>query len=62
LQDLLALGEIGYIRGIEAKLDTLAAQPENLAFTEEARRFVRAFDLAGYADYLNSFDASKGHG
>ena len=62
LQDLIALGEIGYIRGIEAKLDSLAAEPENLAFTEEARRFVRAFDLAGYADYLQAFDRKDGHG
>ncbi|NTJ43113.1 response regulator [Agrobacterium larrymoorei] len=59
IQDLKALGEIGYVRGIEAKLDALAQEPKHLAFTEEARRYVRAFDLTGYANYLQSFEETR---
>ncbi|MFB2550061.1 hybrid sensor histidine kinase/response regulator [Ensifer soli] len=53
VEELLRLGEIGYIRGIEAKLAELARQHENRPFTEAVRAYVTAFDLAGYADYLN---------
>ena len=56
LQDLLRLGEIGYIRGIEAKLDDLDRTRENLPFTAQARNFVRAFDLTGYANFIKKFE------
>jgi CheY-like chemotaxis protein/anti-sigma regulatory factor (Ser/Thr protein kinase) len=59
LQDLLRLGEIGYIRGIEAKLDDLDRSQENLPFTAQARNFVRSFDLTGYAAFIKKFEDKR---
>ncbi|TLX04926.1 ATP-binding protein [Rhizobium sp. MHM7A] len=56
VQELLRLGEIGYIRGIEAKLSDLANLEENRPFTEALRPYVAAFDLAGFMTFLNDFD------
>ncbi|MEB2842822.1 response regulator [Rhizobiales bacterium RZME27] len=56
LQDLLQLGEIGYVRGIEAKLADLAKSDEHRPFTEQAGAYVQAFDIAGYMAFLNRFD------
>ncbi|WP_064711357.1 hybrid sensor histidine kinase/response regulator [Rhizobium bangladeshense] len=56
VQELLRLGEIGYIRGIEAKLSDLANLEENRPFTEALRPYVAAFDLAGFMNFLNDFD------
>lgn len=56
IQDLQRLGEIGYIRGIEAKLADLARNEDNRPFTEELGAYVQAFDLAGYADFLSGFE------
>ncbi|KQO75590.1 ATP-binding protein [Rhizobium sp. Leaf262] len=56
IKDLQQLGEIGYIRGIEAKLADLARTSENLAFTEELTGYVQSFDMAGYAAFLNRFE------
>ena len=58
IQDLQRLGEIGYIRGIEAKLADLARNTENLPFTQELGAYVQAFDLAGYAHFLKRFEDS----
>jgi signal transduction histidine kinase/purine-cytosine permease-like protein/ActR/RegA family two-component response regulator len=53
LRDLLALGRIGYVRGIEAKLDEIARdEPETLAFTQELQGIIRGFELARFTDYL----------
>ena len=52
LRELVQLGEIGYIRGIEQKLADLAREPSNLAFTEAVSRYVQAFDMTGYARFL----------
>lgn len=52
LKELAQLGEIGYIRGIEAKLADLARDPSNQPFTEALGHYVRAFDMAGYARFL----------
>lgn len=63
IQDLQRLGEIGYIRGIEAKLADLARNTENLPFTQELGTYVQAFDLAGYAHFLKRFaDSDTGDG
>ncbi len=64
VQDLIRLGEIGYIRGIEAKLDDLRQRAENRAFTEALDVYVQAFDLDGYLKFLQEFDNEKvgGHG
>ncbi|MDO1582154.1 hybrid sensor histidine kinase/response regulator [Rhizobium oryzicola] len=53
IQDLLRLGEIGYVRGIESKLAELSAKPEFRPFAETLGAYVQAFDFAGYMTYLN---------
>ncbi|EJZ17644.1 ATP-binding protein, partial [Rhizobium sp. Pop5] len=56
VRELLRLGEIGYIRGIEAKLSDLAKAEANRPFTEALRAYVAAFDLAGFMTFLHDFD------
>ncbi|MBB2794859.1 UNVERIFIED_ORG: signal transduction histidine kinase/CheY-like chemotaxis protein [Rhizobium pisi] len=56
VQELLRLGEIGYIRGIEAKLSDLAKAEANRPFTEALRPYVAAFDLTGFMTFLHDFD------
>ncbi|MBB4571887.1 ATP-binding protein [Rhizobium lentis] len=56
VQELLRLGEIGYIRGIEAKLSDLAKLEANRPFTEELRAYVASFDMAGFMTFLHDFD------
>ncbi|WP_064684811.1 hybrid sensor histidine kinase/response regulator [Rhizobium bangladeshense] len=56
VQELLRLGEIGYIRGIEAKLSDLAKLEANRPFTEELRAYVAAFDMTGFMAFLHDFD------
>ncbi|WP_420963037.1 ATP-binding protein [Brucella sp. IR073] len=50
--ELIRLGEIGYIRGIEAKLGEIAREPRYQPFADALRGYVEAFDLAGYDAYL----------
>lgn len=59
VQDLLRLGEIGYVRGIEAKLADLAQTEEHRRFAEEAGAYVKAFDIAGYMKFLTKLDTEK---
>ncbi|WP_105427031.1 hybrid sensor histidine kinase/response regulator [Neorhizobium tomejilense] len=59
VQDLLRLGEIGYVRGIEAKLADLAREEEHRSFTEELGAYVQAFDLAGYMKFLSRLEAER---
>jgi len=55
LADLLELGRIGYVRGIEAKLDEIAsAEPATADFAAYLRGLVRRFELARYVSYLES--------
>lgn len=56
VQELLRLAEIGYIRGIEAKLADLAKVEANQPFTEELRSFAASFDLNGLMNFLHRFD------
>ncbi len=56
VEELIRLGEIGYVRGIEAKLADLARQEENQPFTDAVKTYVQAFDLAGYADFLQNIN------
>jgi hypothetical protein len=56
VQELLLLAEIGYIRGIEAKLADLAKVEANQPLTEELRSYVAAFDLNGFMNVLHRFD------
>ncbi|TWF54875.1 hybrid sensor histidine kinase/response regulator [Neorhizobium alkalisoli] len=59
VEDLLRLGEIGYVRGIEAKLADLATSEENRPFTEELGAYVKAFDIAGYMKFLGRLEARQ---
>jgi hypothetical protein len=45
VEELIRLGEIGYVRGIEAKLAELAKMPENRHFAEVMSAHVRAFNI-----------------
>jgi CheY-like chemotaxis protein len=55
LHDLLQLGRIGYVRGIEAKLSEIAqAAPQTVEFTAYLRDMVRDFALARYMNFLES--------
>jgi signal transduction histidine kinase/CheY-like chemotaxis protein/purine-cytosine permease-like protein len=55
LDDLVRLGRIGYVRGIEAKLDEIEDEMQGrTAFTVHVRELVRGFELARYTAYLDS--------
>ncbi|MDX3924438.1 MAG: ATP-binding protein [Shinella sp.] len=52
VEELIRLGEIGYVKGIEAKLDEIARRAEHRPFADAVRSYVQAFDLAGYDNFL----------
>jgi CheY-like chemotaxis protein len=53
LDELLQLGRIGYVRGIEAKLkEWEAAEPEAATFIAGLRTMVRQFELKKYMEVL----------
>jgi len=52
LSELRSLGEIGYVRGIEAKLAEIAMVPAHAPFVDLLRARVQAFDFEGYAKIL----------
>ncbi len=52
IAELKRLGRIGYVRGIESKLDQLEAHETNRPFVDAMRRHVRAFDFRRYAAAL----------
>jgi signal transduction histidine kinase/CheY-like chemotaxis protein len=54
LQELASLGQIGHIRGIEAKLAELAADPANGALVAALRKPLEAYDFEGYAEVLEA--------
>ena len=55
VEALRSLGEIGHVRGIEAKLRELAQEPAHGPFVELLRARVQAFDFEGYARILEGF-------
>ncbi len=59
LQDLLRLGEIGYVRGIEAKLADLATDETNRPFADELGLYLKAFDMAGYMKFLERLNKEE---
>ncbi|MBB4566229.1 hybrid sensor histidine kinase/response regulator [Rhizobium leucaenae] len=59
VRELMRLGEIGYVRGIEAKLADLAKLTENQPFTDALSTYVQAFDLGGFLDFLHKFHNEK---
>jgi signal transduction histidine kinase/CheY-like chemotaxis protein len=53
IEELMRLGEIGFVSGIESKLDELeAAGNGSIVFINAARDRIRAFDLRGYMALL----------
>ena len=59
LDELIRLTEIGYVRGIEAKLGELAGEQDNMNFVSSARSYVQSFDLAGLLTFLTSIRSDK---
>jgi signal transduction histidine kinase/ActR/RegA family two-component response regulator/purine-cytosine permease-like protein len=59
VEDLLRLGEIGYVRGVEAKLADLARDDAHLPFAEKLGAYVKAFDIAGYMKFLSQLKAER---
>ncbi|MCF3640926.1 ATP-binding protein [Rhizobium sp. TRM95111] len=59
VQELIRLGEIGYIKGIEAKLAEIARQPRHRPFADAVRSYVQVFDLAGYDTFLKALDSER---
>jgi signal transduction histidine kinase/CheY-like chemotaxis protein/purine-cytosine permease-like protein len=61
LLDLLQLGRIGYVRGIEAKLSEITeAEPETAAFAAHLREMVRGFELSRYMACLENLPELSG--
>jgi len=58
-EDLRKLAEIGYVRGLETKLQDLAKSPETQAFAEEMRPFVQGFDMAGLIACLDRYQEGE---
>ncbi|MDL2402049.1 hybrid sensor histidine kinase/response regulator [Rhizobium mayense] len=56
VRELIRLGEIGYVRGIEAKLADLAKLDQNQPFTDALRTYVQAFDIDGFLNFLHRID------
>ncbi|QLH70416.1 ATP-binding protein [Rhodopseudomonas palustris] len=55
VEELIELGKIGYIRGIESKLDQIHTDyPETWAFVSQMRTMVEQFDLDTYMKTLNT--------
>ncbi|WP_343315788.1 ATP-binding protein [Brucella sp. BE17] len=60
LQDLIRLSEIGYVRGIEARLAVLAQDEQLVPFVESARDYIRAFNMSGFDMFLRQLEAEAG--
>jgi signal transduction histidine kinase/FixJ family two-component response regulator len=56
VQELIRLGEIGYIRGIESKLGDLAKHAENRHFTDVMTAHIRAFNIDAYLADLRTLE------
>ncbi len=54
LAELRRLGAIGYVRGIEAKLATLADDPARAGLVRALRGRIACFDLDGYAALIDA--------
>jgi signal transduction histidine kinase len=54
VEELLRLGRIGYVRGIEGKLDQLDADARNRDFVAELRTHLRNFDFRRYTALLEA--------
>lgn len=54
VRELIGLGQIGHVRGIEIKLEALSRSPENIQFVEVLRSHMQSYDFAGYTRFLES--------
>jgi DNA-binding response OmpR family regulator len=45
VEELISLGQMGYIRAIQLKLDEIATDPEHADFVERMRSLIDRFDL-----------------
>ncbi len=60
LEDLLRLGRIGYVRGIEAKLAEIeAAEPATAPFADHLRALVERFALGDFVSYLEALPTTR---
>ena len=58
--DLLSLAEIGYVEGIEAKLNELAKTPENLPLIDALNVHLARFDFDAYKNVLSELETHDG--
>ena len=54
VRELVSLGQIGHVRGIDAKLTELAQEPQNAQLVDILRARMEAYDFAGYAEVLEN--------
>jgi hypothetical protein len=59
VQELIRLGEIGYVRGIEAKLNDLAKHAENRRFTDVMTAHIKAFNIDAYLADLRKIEREE---
>lgn len=57
--ELLALGEIGHVRGIDARLAALADDPRHGPLVAALRQQIETYDFDGYAAILNSVSENE---
>jgi signal transduction histidine kinase/ActR/RegA family two-component response regulator len=54
--DLISLGEIGFVEGIEAKLKELAEEPQNRALASALEGHLSRFDFEAYRNVLSGLE------
>ncbi|MBX9455911.1 MAG: hybrid sensor histidine kinase/response regulator [Rhizobium sp.] len=59
VEELIRLGEIGYVRGIEAKLSDLAKDEENRHFAEVMTAHIKAFNIDAYLADLRKLEREE---
>ncbi|MEQ1944459.1 ATP-binding protein [Mesorhizobium sp. VNQ89] len=59
LEELIRLGRIGHVRGIDRKLTELAESPGNEALVHTLRSHLDVYDFAGYAKVLESLSKDE---
>ncbi|WP_428642953.1 hybrid sensor histidine kinase/response regulator [Roseibium sp.] len=58
--DLISLAEIGYVEGIEAKLNELAGAPENKPLIDTLNGHLQRFDFKAYKEVLSGLETHEG--
>ena len=52
MRELVSLGQIGHVRGIEAKLSELAREAANRPLVDALSAHLAAFDFESYAELI----------